>query len=144
MVLGGHGDSMVPLKRYSSVGGIPIAELLDDPTIEKLIDRTRKGGGEIVGYLKTGSAYYAPGASAAKMVEAVIKDEKRLLPASVYLRGEYGYHNIFLGVPVVIGQGGAEKIIEAELDEGERAALDRSAAAVQEGVDLLDTFYSPG
>jgi malate dehydrogenase len=144
MVLGGHGDSMVPLPRYTSVGGVPITELLEDEVIEQLAARTRTGGGEIVGYLKTGSAYYAPGASVAKMVEAVIKDEKRLLAASVYLRGQYGYRDIFLGVPTIIGGGGAEQIVEVELTAQEKQALDRSAAAVQEGVILLDSFYSPG
>ena len=144
MVLGGHGDSMVPLARCTSVGGVPITELLEDSAIEELAARTRTGGGEIVGYLKTGSAYYAPGASVAKMVEAVIKDEKRLLAASVYLRGQYGYRDIFLGVPTVVGGGGAEQIIEIELTEEERAALERSAAAVREGVTLLESFYSPG
>jgi malate dehydrogenase len=144
MVLGGHGDSMVPLPRYTSVGGVPITELLDDEVIEKLAARTRTGGGEIVSYLKTGSAYYAPGASVAKMVEAVIKDEKRLLAASVYLRGQYGYRDIFLGVPTIIGGGGAERILQVELSAEEKEALDRSAAAVQEGVTLLDSFYSPG
>jgi malate dehydrogenase len=144
MVLGGHGDSMVPLKRYTSVGGIPITELLDVSTIERLAERTRKGGGEIVSYLKTGSAYYAPAASTAKMVEAVIKDEKRLLAASVYLRGEYGYRDIFLGVPTVIGRHGAERVVEIDLEPDEKTALDRSAAAVQEGVELLDSFYTPG
>ena len=144
MVLGGHGDSMVPLARYTSVGGVPVTELLDEEVIERLVARTRTGGGEIVGYLKTGSAYYAPGASVAKMVEAVIKDEKRLLPASVYLRGEYGYRDIFLGVPTVIGSGGAEQIVEIELTKDEKEALDRSTAAVQEGIALLDSLYSPG
>jgi malate dehydrogenase len=144
MVLGGHGDSMVPLKRYTSVGGIPIIELLDVATIEKLVERTRKGGGEIVSYLKTGSAYYAPAAAVAKMVEAVIKDEKRLLAASVYLRGEYGHWDIFLGVPTVIGRYGAERVVEIDLEPDEKTALDRSAAAVQEGVGLLDSFYTPG
>ncbi len=144
MVLGGHGDSMVPLARYTSVGGVPITELLDTQTVERLVARTRTGGGEIVGYLKTGSAYYAPGAAVAKMVEAVIKDEKRLLAASVYLRGKYGYRDIFLGVPTVIGSGGAEQIVEIELTEQEKAALDRSAAAVKEGLTLLESLYSPG
>ena len=144
MVLGGHGDSMVPLARYTSVGGVPVTELLEEKVIEELTARTRTGGGEIVGYLKSGSAYYAPGASVAKMVEAVIKDEKRLLAASVYLRGQYGYRDIFLGVPTIIGGGGAERIVEIELTAEEKEALDRSAAAVQEGVTLLDSFYSPG
>lgn len=144
MVLGGHGDTMVPLKRYSSVGGFPITELLDEATIERLIERTRKGGAEIVGYLKTGSAFYAPGASVAKMVEAIIKDEKRLLPASVYLRGEYGYKDIFLGVPVLLGRNGAERILEVDLTPEEKNALDHSAESVREGVKTLETFYSPG
>lgn len=144
MVLGGHGDEMVPLKSYTSVGGIPVTELLQPREIEQLIERTRQGGGEIVRYLKTGSAYYAPGASVAKMAEAVVKDEKRLLAASVYLRGEYGYKDIFLGVPVQLGRGGAEKVVEIELTPEERQALDRSAEAVREGIRMLDTFYLPG
>jgi malate dehydrogenase len=144
MVLGGHGDSMVPLARHSSVAGVPITELLGQQEIESLVARTRSGGGEIVGYLKTGSAYYAPSASVAKMVEAVLKDEKRLLAASVYLRGQYGYRDIFLGVPTIIGGGGAERIVEVELTGEEKAALERSAAAVREGGALLDTLYSPG
>ncbi len=141
MVLGGHGDSMVPLKRYTSVGGFPIGDLLDDDTIEQLIDRTRKGGAEVINYLKTGSAYYAPGASVAKMVESIVKDERRLIPASVYLNGEYGYKNIFLGVPIYLGRGGVLKIVELELTEDEKRALDSSARAVEEGVKTLDTLY---
>jgi malate dehydrogenase len=144
MVLGGHGDSMVPLKAYASVAGFPISELLDAETIEGLVDRTRTGGAEIVSYLKTGSAFYAPGASAAKMVEAVIKNEKRLLPVSAYLRGEYGHQDIFLGVPVRLGRNGVERIIEIALTEEERVALDDSARAVREGIKMLETIYSPG
>jgi malate dehydrogenase len=144
MVLGGHGDTMVPLPRYTSVGGFPITELLDGPTIDRLIERTRNGGAEIVGLIKTGSAYYAPGASTAKMVEAVIKDEKRLLPASAYLRGQYGHRDIFLGVPVLLGRNGVERIVELPLMAAEQAALDQSAAAVKEGVRLLESIYSPG
>jgi malate dehydrogenase len=144
MVLGGHGDQMVPLKRYSSVGGIPIDQLIPAEEIEQMIDRTRKGGGEIVKHLKTGSAFYAPGASAAKMVEAVIKDEKRLIPASAYLRGEYGYENIFLGVPVILGKNGVEKVVTLDLDPAEKSALDASAVAVSKGVADLETFYKPG
>jgi malate dehydrogenase len=144
MVLGGHGDEMVPLKNHTSVGGIPVTQFLDDATIEEMIQRTRTGGGEIVKYLKTGSAFYAPGASVAKMVEAVIKDEKRLLAASAFLRGEFGYHNIFLGVPVLLGRNGVEKIIEIDLTPEEKKALDASAKAVQEGVTMLESFYSPG
>ena len=106
--------------------------------------RTNTGGAEIIGYLKKGSAYYAPGASAARMVEAVVKDEKRLLAASVYLRGEYGYRNIFLGVPVLIGKNGVERVIELPLTDEEKKQLDRSARAVQEGVRTLESIYSPG
>ena len=144
MVMGGHGDTMVPLTRYTSVGGFPITELMDAATIERLVDRTRKGGGEIVNYLKAGSAYYAPGASAAKMVEAIVKDERQLVAASVYLRGQYGHEGIFLGVPVLLGKNGVEEIIEIELTDQERRALDASAKAVKEGVEQLETFYKPG
>lgn len=144
MVLGGHGDSMVPLRDYASVGGFPISELLDAETIERLVDRTRTGGAEIVDYLKTGSAFYAPGASAAKMVEAVINNEKRLLPASAYLRGEYGFKDMFLGVPVLLGRNGVERIVELEISPDERQALKNSAQAVQEGIRTLETFYAPG
>lgn len=144
VVLGGHGDSMVPIPRYTSVGGFPITELLDEETITQLVDRTRTGGAEIVNYLKRGSAFYAPGASVAKMVEAIIKDEKRILAASAYLRGEYGYRDIFLGVPVMIGKNGIEKIIEIDLTSAEKAALDDSAAHVKEGVETLEGIYTPG
>lgn len=144
MVLGGHGDTMVPLTRYTSVGGFPIGELMDAATIERLVERTRKGGGEIVNYLKAGSAYYAPGASAAKMVEAIVKNERQLMAASVYLRGEYGYEGIFLGVPVLLGKNGVEEIVALELSDSERRALDASAKAVKEGVEQLETFYKPG
>ena len=140
MVLGGHGDTMVPLPRYTSVGGFPLPELMEAQTIDRLVERTRKGGAEIVGYLKTGSAYYAPGASAAKMVEAVVKDEKRIIAASAYLRGEYGCKDIFLGVPVLLGRGGVEKIIELDLSPQEQSELDNSAAAVQKGVETLDSL----
>jgi malate dehydrogenase len=144
MVLGGHGDSMVPLPRYTSVGGFPLTEVMDADTIEELVARTRTGGGEIVGYLKKGSAYYAPGASAAKMVETVVKDEKRLVPASAYLRGEYGFRDIFLGVPVLLGGNGVEKIVELDLSSDEEKALADSAAHVEEGVKTLESFYAPG
>ncbi|MCP4022903.1 MAG: malate dehydrogenase [Desulfobacteraceae bacterium] len=144
MVLGGHGDSMVPLSRFTRVSGVPIQELLDDETIEQLINRTRTGGGEIVSLLKQGSAFYAPGASTAKMVEAIVKDEKRVVPVSAYLRGEYGYNDIFLGVPVLLGKNGAEKIIELDLTPGEKTALDASAKGVKEGVETLRSFYTPG
>ncbi|NBB91352.1 MAG: malate dehydrogenase [Spirochaetes bacterium] len=144
MVLGGHGDTMVPLPRYTSVGGFPLTELLTAEEIEQLVNRTRKGGGEIVSYLKKGSAFYAPGASVAKMVEAVVKDEKRIAAASAYLRGEYGHSGIFLGVPVLLGKHGVERIIEVELSGEEKAALDDSAKHVQEGVETLESIYSPG
>lgn len=144
MVLGGHGDEMVPLIGHTTVGGLPIGELLDAATIDRLVERTRKGGGEIVAHLKTGSAYYAPGASTARMVEAVLKDEKRLLAASVYLRGEYGFQDLFLGVPVILGRGGAERVVELPLTDSERRALEASAAAVRRGVADLESFYRPG
>ncbi len=134
MVLGGHGDEMVPLPAYTCVGGIPITQILDPASIGELIKRTRTGGAEIVGLLRTGSAYYAPGASGAKMVEAVLKDEKRLLPASTYLRGEYGFRDIFLGVPVILGRNGVERIVELPLTEAERRALEGSAEAVRKGL----------
>jgi malate dehydrogenase len=138
MVLGGHGDEMVPLTSYTSVGGIPIGELLDPASIEELVKRTRTGGAEIVSLLKTGSAFYAPGASVAKMVEAVIKDEKRLFPASAFLRGEYGLRDIFLGVPVIMGRNGVERIVELPLSDPERKALDASAEAVRKGLKDLE------
>jgi malate dehydrogenase len=144
MVLGGHGDTMVPIPRYTSVAGFPLTELLDAETIEQLVQRTRTGGAEIVGYLKQGSAYYAPAASVAKMVEAMIKDEKRFVAASAYLRGEYGHRDIFLGVPVLLGRNGVEKIYELELTGPEQEALNESAAAVQEGVKTLEAIYPPG
>lgn len=144
MVLGGHGDSMVPLSRYTRVSGIPVSELLDAEALESLIARTRTGGGEIVSLLKQGSAFYAPGASVAKMVEAIVKDEKRVAPVSAYLRGEYGYNDMFLGVPALLGKNGVEKIIELDLTPDEKAALDESAKAVREGVETLRSFYTPG
>ena len=144
LVLGGHGDSMVPVIGCTSVGGVPIDELLDADTIERLVERTRKGGAEIVSHLKTGSAYYAPGAATAKMVEAIVRDERRLLPASVYMRGEYGYRDIFLGVPALLGRHGVERVVEVELSAGEKEALDQSAATVRKGVETLDSFYAPG
>lgn len=144
MVLGGHGDSMVPLTSFASVGGIPIGELMEQQTIDRLVERTRKGGGEIVNYLKSGSAYYAPGASAARMVEAVLRGESMLIPASAYLQGQYGHKEIFLGVPVRLGSGGIEEILDLELSPGEKAALDKSAVAVGEGVKTLESIYTPG
>ncbi|HIQ05272.1 MAG TPA: malate dehydrogenase [Anaerolineae bacterium] len=130
-VLGGHGDEMVPLPRYSTVAGIPITELLPPERIEAIVERTRKGGGEIVQLLKTGSAFYAPGAAVAQMVEAILKDKKLILPASAYLQGEYGMEDIYFGVPIVLGRGGMERIIEIELTEEEKAAMQRSAELIR-------------
>jgi len=141
MVLGGHGDQMVPLPRFTTVAGIPITQLLDKPVIDRLVDRTRNGGGEIVAHLKSGSAYYAPAASVAEMVEAIITDRKTLAPCAVFLRGEYGIENLFIGVPVLLGKNGVERIVELDLDESELALLRGSAVAVKKGVDDLDTFF---
>jgi malate dehydrogenase len=137
MVLGGHGDSMVPLPRYATVSGVPITDLLGAATIERLVDRTRKGGGEIVSLLKTGSAFYAPGASAVQMVEAILLDNKRFVPAAAYVNGPYGLRDVYVGVPVILGGGGVEKVVELPLTAGEREALHRSAAEVQEGIREL-------
>ena len=134
-VLGGHGDTMVPLPRYSTVAGIPITELMPPERIEALVERTRNGGAEIVGLLKTGSAYYAPASAAVEMAEAILKDKKKILPCAVYLEGEYGINNLFIGVPVKIGEGGMEEIIQIKLTDEEEKALHASAAAVQGLVD---------
>lgn len=142
MVLGGHGDQMVPLPRFTTVAGIPITELLDKEVIDRMVERTRKGGAEIVSYLKTGSAYYAPAASVAEMVEAVITDRKTLAPCACYLRGEYGIENLFIGVPAILGKNGVERIVELDLDEQEMALLQESARAVQQGVNDLNTFFT--
>jgi len=136
-VLGGHGDTMVPLARYSTVAGIPITELMDAETIERLITRTRKAGGEIVGLLKTGSAYYSPSASAVAMVEAILLDQKRIFPCTVYLSGEYGIDGLYVGVPIKLGYAGVEEIIEIKLSDDEQAALNRSADAVRELVKKI-------
>jgi malate dehydrogenase len=136
-VLGGHGDTMVPLPRYSTVGGVPITELLPADRIEALVTRTRNGGAEVVALLKTGSAYYAPAAAVTEMVEAILLDRRRILPCAAYLQGEYGYDGLFIGVPVVLGKGGLEKVIEIELTDEEKAGLDHSAAAVRELVAKL-------
>jgi malate dehydrogenase len=138
MVLGGHGDTMVPLVRFTNVSGIPLAELVDPATIDRLIQRTRDGGAEIVKYLKTGSAYYAPAASTVEMVESILKDKKKVLPCAVRLEGEYGIRGLFVGVPVKLGKQGVEKIYEVKLDDSEQAALLKSAAAVQELVSVLE------
>jgi malate dehydrogenase len=137
MVLGGHGDTMVPLVRLTNVSGIPLSELTDQATIDRLVQRTRDGGAEIVKYLKTGSAYYAPAASTVEMVESILKDKKKVLPCAVYLQGEYGIQDLFVGVPVKLGSKGVEKVYEIKLDSGETAALKKSADAVKELVDVL-------
>ncbi|MGA2143627.1 MAG: malate dehydrogenase [Bryobacteraceae bacterium] len=137
VVMGGHGDTMVPLVRLSSVSGIPLTELLDQPTLDRIVTRTQNGGAEIVKYLKTGSAYYAPSAAAVEMAESILKDKKKVLPCSALLEGEYGIHGVFVGVPVKLGAGGIEKIYEIQLTEAEKALLSKSAAAVRELVDVL-------
>ena len=137
MVLGGHGDSMVPLVRYTTVSGIPLTQLADQATIDAIVERTRKGGIEIVNYLKTGSAFYAPSAAGAQMVDAILMDKKRILPCSAYLEGEYGINGLFVGVPVKLGAAGVEQIIEVKLTRDERAGLARCADEVRQLVDLM-------
>jgi malate dehydrogenase len=137
MVLGGHGDTMVPLLSYTSVSGIPVTQLLDKKTLDAIVDRTRTGGAEIVKYLKTGSAYYAPSAAAVQMAEAIVYDQRRILPCAAWLEGEYGHRGIFLGVPCKLGRRGLEQILEVELTADERAQLDKSAAAVREPMQAL-------
>jgi malate dehydrogenase len=137
MVLGGHGDTMVPLVRLTNVSGIPLAELMDQASIDRLVERTRNGGAEIVKYLKTGSAYYAPSAAAVEMVEAILKDKKKVLPCAAYLEGEYGIRGLFVGVPVKLGRNGVEKVYELKLTAEEQAQLQKSAKAVQELVDVM-------
>lgn len=136
-VLGGHGDDMVPLVRYSYVSGVPIEKLLDQAALDRLVQRTRGGGAEIVNYLKTGSAYYAPGAAIIQMVEAIIKDKKRIMPCSAYVTGQYGVSDLFLGVPVMLGKGGVEKVVEIELTDAETAALHKSAGDVRRVLSQL-------
>ena len=136
-VLGGHGDTMVPLPRYSTVAGIPITELMDQATLDRLVQRTRDGGAEIVKYLKTGSAYYAPSAAVAEMVEAILKNKKKILPCAAYLEGEYGISGLFVGVPCKLGEKGIEQIIQIKLTPEEKAALDKSAGAVKELVAVI-------
>ncbi len=136
-VMGGHGDTMVPVPRYATVTGIPITQLLSEAQIARLVQRTRDGGAEIVNLLKQGSAFYAPGASIVQMVEAIVKNKKRILPAAAYLEGEYGIRGVYVGVPVLLGAGGIEKIIEVELTPDEQAALHQSAAAVEELIQAL-------
>jgi malate dehydrogenase len=137
MVLGGHGDTMVPLVRFTSVSGIPISELLDAATIDRLVERTRNGGAEIVKFLKAGSAFYAPSAAAVEMAESILRDKKKVLPCAAYLEGEYGINGLFVGVPVKLGSRGIEKIYEIVLTPEEDLQLKKSAAAVQELVNVL-------
>ena len=132
MVLGGHGDTMVPLISYTSVSGIPITQLIDRAKLDAIVDRTRNGGAEIVKHLKTGSAYYAPSAGAVQMAEAIVKDQRRILPCAAWLEGEYGMQGLYLGVPCKLGKNGLEQVIEVELTADERAALEKSAEAVRE------------
>ena len=136
-VLGGHGDEMVPLTRHSNVAGIPLRDYVPADKLEAIVSRTRKGGGEIVNLLKTGSAFYAPSAAVAQMTEAILKDKHLILPCSAYMQGEYGLNDIFFGVPVMLGRGGVEKIIEYNLDADEKAQFDKSAAAVKETHEAL-------
>jgi malate dehydrogenase len=137
-VLGGHGDTMVPLVRYTSVAGIPISDILDAATIDQIVDRTRNGGAEIVKHLKTGSAYYAPSSAVVEMVESILKDKKKVVPCAAYLEGEYGIRGLFVGVPVKLGARGIEKVYEIKLLPDEKAALDKSRAAVEELVNVLE------
>ena len=143
-VLGSHGDDMVPLVRYTTVGGIPISELLPQDTIDRLVKRARQGGGEIVALLKAGSAYYAPSAAITQMAEAVLLDRKRILPCCAYLQGEYGIEGLYVGVPVKLGAGGLEQIIEISLTDEERAALDKSAANTREMVEVMRNAAAKG
>ena len=137
MVLGGHGDTMVPLVSYTTVSGIPITQFLDSAKLDAIVTRTRKGGGEIVNYLKTGSAYYAPSAAAVQMVEAIVKDKRRVLPCAAWLDGEYGMKGLFMGVPCKLGAGGLQAVMEVELTAAERAALEKSAGSVRETMKVV-------
>jgi malate dehydrogenase len=136
-VRGGHGDTMVPLPRYSTVAGIPITELISEQRLNEIVTRTANGGAEIVGLLKTGSAYYAPSLAAVEMAEAILKDKKRIIPAIALLEGEYGYDNLFMGVPTILGGNGIEKIFELELTEEEKTALDKSAQSVRAVIEIV-------
>jgi malate dehydrogenase len=141
-VLGGHGDDMVPLIRYSYAGGIPLERLISKERLDSIVERTRRGGGEIVNLLGSGSAYYAPAAALVQMAEAILKDKKRILPAVAYLEGEYGYEDMCLGVPTILGGNGLEKVIELELTSEERRALDLSAESVRKVMQVLkDNCY---
>ena len=142
MVLGGHGDSMVPMPRYTTVSGISITDLMSKERIDRLVDRTRKGGAEIVGLLKKGSAFLSPGASAVKMIEAILLDKKRMLPCTAYLEGEYGWDGIFFGVPVTLGITGIEQVIQLQLTDEERVAIDTSAQDVKKMIKEVDAFLA--
>jgi malate dehydrogenase len=137
MVLGGHGDTMVPLISYTTVSGIPVTQLMERATLDAIVDRTRNGGAEIVKHLKTGSAYYAPSAGAVQMVEAIVRDQRRILPCAAWLEGEYGMHGLYLGVPCKLGRGGLQQVLEVELTDAERAALEQSAQAVRDPMAVL-------
>jgi len=143
LLMGGHGDTMVPLPRYTTVGGIPITELLDDDTIEGIVERTKGGGGEIVGLMGT-SAWYAPGAAAAEMAESILKDSGRILPAAAYCDGEYGLNDLFIGVPVKLGFNGIEEVIEVDLNDEEQALMQTSADHVQSNLDNLNRLKEEG
>ncbi|RPH62639.1 MAG: malate dehydrogenase [Chloroflexi bacterium] len=136
-VMGGHGDEMVPLTRHSNIAGIPLRDYIPADKLEAIVNRTRKGGAEIINLLKTGSAYYAPAAAVAQMVEAILKDKHLIIPAAAYMQGEYGLNDIYFGVPLMLGRNGIEKIIQYDLDEGEKAALQKSAVAVTETTNAL-------
>jgi malate dehydrogenase len=137
LLMGGHGDTMVPMPSCTSVGGIPVTQLLDEKRLEEIVDRTRKGGAEIVSLLKTGSAYYAPAAATAQMVEAIVRDKKRLIPCAAYCDKEYGVGGYYVGVPVILGTGGVEKIVELKLTATEQAAFDHSVKAVKDLVEAM-------
>ena len=143
MLMGGHGDEMVPLPHYTTISGIPVTQFISEDRLRAIVERTKKGGGEIVQLLKTGSAYYAPSAATVQMVEAILKDKKRILPAAAYLEGEYGVNGIFFGVPVKLGAGGIEQIIELPLTDEEKAGVAKSAALVQDSVNALPEQYRP-
>lgn len=142
MLLGGHGDEMVPLPRFTTVSGMPITQFIEADKLEAIVNRARKGGGEIVALLKTGSAYYAPAAAVAQMVEAILLDKKRVLPCAAYLEGEYGLSDLYFGVPIVLGAGGMEKIIELPLSEDEQALVQKSADAVSSTIDIIKNMGS--
>lgn len=139
VLMGGHGDTMVPLPRYTTVAGIPVTELIEEHTLNEIIERTKFGGGEIVKLLGT-SAWYAPGAAAAQMVEAIVRDQRRIFPVCAWLQGEYGLSDIYLGVPVILGKNGIEKIIELDLNDAEKTLLAESAEAVKSVMDVLDNM----